>query len=461
MLLTRLELVIRKHQLRPLDIAHAVDFTRQYVLRVRLGLAEPSRRFILAVTPVINQMANGSVDVEDLFERGYEFLATRDARLRQLHVRHLRFVDDSLADATAPDWTDRLIAQGAVSETVSRHLFYIGKRQIDRAPAQAAAILLAASRIAAQLRNSPPELAAALQAYSLKSRANALRHLARYDDALADLRAAAELFIEARYCTTEAGQVHYTRATVLHKMERWADGAHAARDARRLFLTAKDARRITHADILLAVILYEQGEVSDARRVWLQLEKQLAALNDRESLARVWLNLAVYAISQGQKDDARRYLTRASSAFRALGNRTELARVRWNMANYLAAFKSRRAALFALERVRRTFDALGAYVDSACVGLDAIELMIPDARRGDAALTRYAQAVASTLVKAGLAISSANALDQLKRIAVARDRRAVLAGVRAALRQLETPCAPAQSTDMDEAETGPDLAPRV
>jgi hypothetical protein len=64
-------------------------------------------------------------------------------------------------------------------------------------------------------------------------------------------------------------------------------------------------------------------------------------------------------------------------------------------------------------------------------------------------------------VKAGLAISSANALDQLKRIAVARDRRAVLADVRAALRQLEAPCTPAPFTDMDEAETGPDLAPRV
>jgi tetratricopeptide (TPR) repeat protein len=458
-LLTRLELVIRKHHLRPADIAKAIDFTRQHLLRLRFGLAEPSRRFILAVTPVIAQLSPERITPDDLFERGYEFLATEGARHRNLFARELRLVAQSLPKARRPGWAAKLIADGAASETVARFLFYTGRRLIDKKPADAEAILSATATVAAALVESPHELRSSFAGHALKSRANALRHLGRYDDALADLDSAVNHFIEARYCTAEAGQVQYTRGTVLHKMERWEPAIVAARESHRLFLLANDARRAASAEILLAVIFFDQGNTAAAVRIWLQVEKRLAALRERESLARVWQNLAVAAIARGDQHEARSYLTRASATFRALRNSTELIRVRWNMATFLATFVSRDAGIFALARVRRAFDAIGLLIDSACAGLDSIELRAPHAAHGDPQLAAEARDVANTLAKAGLRVSAARALDQLRRIAVAADRVAVIAAVRQAMRDLDGAACRTAHAIPDEAGGDPDLVP--
>jgi tetratricopeptide (TPR) repeat protein len=458
-LLTRLELVIRKHHLRPADIAKAIDFTRQHLLRLRFGLAEPSRRFILAVTPVIAQLSHEPVTADDLFERGYEFLASEGARLRNLHTRELRLVEQSLPTVRSPRWAARLIKEGAASETVARHLFYTGRRLIDKKPADAAAILSAAASVAGVLAESPDELRSSIAGHALKSRANALRHLGRYEEALADLDLAADHFIDAKYCTAEAGQVHYTRGTVLHKMERWDRAIAAARESHRLFLLARDARRAASAEVLLAVIFYDQGNTDAAVRIWLQVQKKLAALKERESLARVWQNLAVAEIARGNQHAARSYLTRAAATFRALGNGTELTRVRWNMATFLATFVSRKAGVFALARVRRAFDAIGLLIDSACAGLDSIELRAPHAPHGDPELAAEARQVANTLATAGLRVSAARALDQLRRIAVAPDRLAVISTVRQAMRHLDDSACHAARALPDEAGGDPDLVP--
>ena len=315
-------------------------------------------------------------------------------------------------------------------------MWRIGTRQIDQHPPEAAAIFHAAALMAARLSSSAPQLVAALQAHALKGRANALRHLGRFDDALSDLRVAAALFAKAQFSVDEAAQVEYTRGTVLLKMDRWDEAADAARAARRLFMRTTDVRRLAHADVLLAVALFEKGSWDDAREIWLDLERRLTLMKDREALARVWQNLAVVEIRRGRPQPARGYLNRASAAFRALGNQTELVRTRWNMATYLATFRGTRAGICALRRVRERFEALGVYVDAACVGLEIVELLIPVAPQGDAELTRYALDVASVLVRAGLAVSTAAALDQLRRIAVARNRRAIVEDLRLARREV-------------------------
>jgi len=60
----------------------------------------------------------------------------------------------------------------------------------------------------------------------------------------------------------------------------------------------------------------------------------------------------------------------------------------------------------------------------------------------DAALARYARHLAGVLVEAGLHVSSAEAVDKLRRIAQARNRRAIVREVRDALRDVELPCRP-------------------
>jgi tetratricopeptide (TPR) repeat protein len=129
---------------------------------------------------------------------------------------------------------------------------------------------------------------------------------------------AAKLFVAARYCAEEAGQVEYTRAAVLFKMELWDDALTATRAARKRFVLSKDARRTAHAELLEANILFEHGDWNAARTTWLRLRKPLAALKDKDGLARVWLNLGVCEIRRNQPEEARRWLNEASAAFHAL-----------------------------------------------------------------------------------------------------------------------------------------------
>jgi tetratricopeptide (TPR) repeat protein len=179
---------------------------------------------------------------------------------------------------------ETVLANGERSETAVAYLLRKGESRIDQRPTEAAAIFHSAAMMAALLTATPPELVASLQAHALKGRANALRHLGAFDAALTDLALAAKLFLQARYCTSEAGQVEYTRATVLFKMERWQEAMAATHRARAQFVSAGDTRRAVHADLLKAGILFEQGDVNGARDMWLRLLSILAELKDVETL---------------------------------------------------------------------------------------------------------------------------------------------------------------------------------
>lgn len=438
-LLTRLELFLRRKDIAPFAIAKAAAYSRQHVLRVRLGQVGPTQRFVVDVTAACNQMSGEPVTPGVLFERGDELLDSRHQRLSRLFADDLRQLKELLGNVTGEDWPERVLALGIESETMIGHLLRAGASRIDKDPREADMIFVAAAGMATRLRDTEPELAASLQGHALKGRANALRHLGAFEEALADLALAARLFLKARYCMNEAGRVEYTRGGVLFKMERWTDARAAAQQARARFVSTGDARRAAHADLLLAGILFDEGQVDAARETWLRLRGILDDLGDSEALARVWQNLGACEVRRGDAAAARHWLRYAAAAFRALENRTELARTQWNIATYVATFRNRQAGIRALQHVERTFTGLGSFIDAGCVGLDAIELMI-DGTTPNAALTRYAQGVAGVLVRAGLHASGATALDQLRRIAQARDKPAVVADVRAALREADSPC---------------------
>lgn len=438
-LLTRLELFLRRAKVAPLALARATSYSRQHLLRVRLGEANPTRRLILEVIAACGRLSGEAVTPGTLFERGAELLRSPHQRLSRLFASDLGKLAVLLEDVSGDDWTERALAAGIASETSVVYLLRAGAGRIDREPRAAAKIFLAASSMAVELRGTAPELAASLRAHALKGHANAMRHLGEYDAALADLTIAVRLFADALHCTNEAGRVEHVRGGVLFKMERWREAGIAARQARAQFVATSDTRRAAHADMLLAAILFEEGDIDAARGRWLRLLDILEDLRDWETLARVWQNLGACEIRRGDGRAARHWLRRAAAKFRSLEMRTELVRTRWNIATCIAIFRNRNAGIRALQHVEREFIELDAFADAACVALDALELML-DGAEATAALTRYAQQIARTLVKAGLGASAAAALDQLRRIARAPNRQAIVAGVRAALRDADTSC---------------------
>jgi tetratricopeptide (TPR) repeat protein len=452
--LTRLELFLRRANLVLADVAREAGYSRQHFLRLRTGEAEATRGGILAVTTACRKLSRERVGAGMLFERADELLKGPGQRLSRVHLADRRVLDRLLAGPITPEWSEGVVESGVASETAVRHLLRAAGERIDRDPAATAAIYYAAARMGGALPVTAPELAASLQAHALKGRANALRLLGQFEDALTSLGVAAKLFASARYCADEAGQVEYTRAAVLFKMELWDDALAATRAARKRFVQSGDARRKAHAELLEANILFEQGDWDAARATWLRLRKPLAALRDTDALARVWLNLGVCEIRRGQEPEARRWLNRASAAFRAQENDAELARTRWNMATYLATFKSATRALRAFRHAQRAFLGLGMWVDAGCVGLDMTEVMIK-LRLPDAVLSEQGRDVASTFVRAGLGVSAAHALDQLRQIAKAADRRRVVRTVRNALRDAEATCSEVAIPELREAEVAP------
>lgn len=438
-LLTRLEYFIRAHHLRPADIARLADYARQHLLDIRKGEYEPSRRFILDTTRAISSLVDREVSPAELFERADALLQTTARRLRHVHAKELNVLGAMLPLAHEPAWTERVLDAGIATETAVRYLLTHGEELTDENPAIAGTVFFTALQIAARLTDTPAELKASLQAHALRGRANALAHLARFQDALSALRVAAALFVRARFCAGDAGRVEYTRGMILFKFERFREAAQAAQAARRHFLAAKDMRRVAHADILLGGILFDRGEWAQARAIWLRLDGLLATLPDRLAHARVWQNLGAVEIRLNHRQEARRWLNRASAQFRALGNATELTRTRWNMATYLATFRDTRRGIAALRRVQRTFDTLGLHADAACVGLEIVELL-ESAAHGDPELHAYAQEAARVLLQTGVAVSAAHAVAALRRIADAGDRRAIIAEVRAAMRDSGNPC---------------------
>jgi tetratricopeptide (TPR) repeat protein len=435
-LVTRFELFLRSHSIAPTLLARKSVHSRQHVLRLRMGESLPTRRGILTLTGTCEALAGEALLPETLFEGAGALVASGRFRLSEVHASVLALLDGALTESTPENIVDAIRKTRVASETAAATLLRAARARIDVNPAEAAEIYAAAMVMAAALPGSARELVAALSAEALKGRANALRHLGRYDDALADLTAAAKLFAEARYCDSEAAQVDLTRAGVLFRQERWAEAAPVARAARSRFLAVQDRRRAAHAEMIEACVHFEEGDVDGARKRFHELRATFRKLRDSDALARVWIDIALCEIRSGDAASARHWLNRASAAFRARRNTIEILRTRWNIAKFIARFGSVPRAVAVLRRVQRAFTGLGMHADAGCVGLDMLELMIQSGAPAET-LRDQARDVAEAFVTAGMRVSAALALDCLRTLHASTRPRAVLAEIRSAMRAAE------------------------
>lgn len=69
---TRLEIFLKTHGIKPAHLARESGYSRQHLLRVRMGRMEPTRRCIAAIVAACRRMANEPVLASDLFELGEE-----------------------------------------------------------------------------------------------------------------------------------------------------------------------------------------------------------------------------------------------------------------------------------------------------------------------------------------------------------------------------------------------------
>ena len=68
--MTRLEAFLKSRGIKPAHLAVESGYSRQHLLRVRMGRMEPTRRCIAAVVKAARRLARESVTASDLFDLG-------------------------------------------------------------------------------------------------------------------------------------------------------------------------------------------------------------------------------------------------------------------------------------------------------------------------------------------------------------------------------------------------------
>jgi hypothetical protein len=67
---TRLAKFIRENALKPAQIAREAGYSRQFLLRVRKGIAEPTRPLMVAVRKACSRLLGREVRMSQLFNLG-------------------------------------------------------------------------------------------------------------------------------------------------------------------------------------------------------------------------------------------------------------------------------------------------------------------------------------------------------------------------------------------------------
>jgi tetratricopeptide (TPR) repeat protein len=428
---TRLDLFIKSHGVKPARLATQAGYSRGHLARAREG--EPtSLRFQEGVTAAIRRIVGQPVARMDLFEPEGVNIRTllptamhersrRKSRSPQSAMpRNLEAVAGALAYAELEAWLARIrTTAGATSEAAILELVDAALPLINRQPARAERLYAAIVGLTEGLVGSPPPLVAALRGYAEKGRANALRMLGRYHDAMQILIDAEQHFIDARYCAVEIGEVRYTRAGILFKMEKWPEAQAAAVQAHRIFEEERNRTRALHAQLLEGCILIERGDLDGGRAVLVSLRKQLEGNRHRSTLAFVYMNLGSCDRRRHEPAIARHWLHRATQLFRQLDMASELARASWCGAKITIVEGDRQRGMRELRGSMREFERLSMPLDAGFVGLDLLEQMMPEAS-GENEAEKLARSLAQLFVAAGANVSAAKAIAYLRDAAVAR-----------------------------------------
>lgn len=84
---TRLERFIRSHGIKPTHLARETGYSRQHLLRLRLGRMRASLTCIAALVIALRRLTHSHITAEDLFEPYDVHPAWRDARQLEQHER--------------------------------------------------------------------------------------------------------------------------------------------------------------------------------------------------------------------------------------------------------------------------------------------------------------------------------------------------------------------------------------
>jgi tetratricopeptide (TPR) repeat protein len=226
------------------------------------------------------------------------------------------------------------------------------RSEYDRRADHALELLNLAVGVANTLKDP---LALALQRATIaKERANALRMLSRYPEALDELDWAERFMDQLPIRAFDLALIEWARATVLFYRTRYAEALPLVRRAAKILRQFGEIPRAQQAGLLEAGIVFEMGDAAAA----LAMNERLATYFERGNLARVIGNMASCEVLLDRPEQARRHAARAMQLYDELGKPTERTRVESTLGNLYM-----RQGQFAEARTRllaaAAFQALG------------------------------------------------------------------------------------------------------
>ncbi len=323
-------------------------------------------------------------------------LAAEDAAAEQLLVPFLR----SPASFRRARVTSR---PGLRTAGVARRLYAESRRFRERQPMHALVLADAAIAIADQLsadRYLLPILDD-LRGNAWLERANVLRFLGRYPEALDAIDIAARAFARAPIPAYSTALTDYLRGVIYVETERLDEALRLARRSARVFRQFGEEERYIHAKIVEATVLFDQNRVREARDLFAALIGKAKDLGDAPTLARLYANTANCQVQLHELAAADDLYGRALSLYEALGLETERIRTRWNIGCLRIATGDTTDGLARLRQAAREFEELGLRSDAALVTLDLAEALLAT---GDAAARREAAELSSALVESFSAV---------------------------------------------------------
>lgn len=254
-----------------------------------------------------------------------------------------------------------------------------------------------------------------------KQRANALRHLFKYHEAL-DAAATAERF----YASLPVGdydvaQAQYTTAVTLFKMTEYERAIGVLAGAIETLRGFGLSVPLVKALVLDATIRAEQGDTRRAQTLYREVLPLIRQLDDKTEEARVLANLGDLNLRLGYYAQAAADAEHAIERYRALRMDAEAIRSAWTLALAHIA-NGDEDGLAELYDASTAFEQLRMTGDAGFVRLDLVEELL---RRGE---WEEAAAIARGLVNlfttAGVTIASVTALDFLRQAVEYREATA-------------------------------------
>lgn len=211
-------------------------------------------------------------------------------------------------------------------------------------------------------------------------RANALRYVGRFPEALAALDTAEASYSQTFIPEYPLALAAYVRSVIFMKSEKLEEALSLARSCAATFLEFGEDERFVHARIVEGGALFLQNRHAEARDVFQSLLAPARKLQSPDTVARVYANLASALIELGELSEASSYLANAASLFEDLGLDTERLRMRWTMGHLLLRSGDTDAALARLRDTKRDAERLHLTNDAALIALDMLEALTA---RGD------------------------------------------------------------------------------